>query len=167
MAELSCKESTLGLKENAHAFRAPFRRSTFLHRQKRRTMVSYIKSNRSFGASRSAPSDPSAVSTFSDRPQLLPGTLLSSDSPPSLIPAPSPPPPFPLLVRGLWLTLRSAKDVQDPVHLDIPPSSPPPRALNCGRCMVASVNFCRSSSCLDIILSMRRKCEGVSGACRD
>ena len=166
MAESSCEESTLGLKENAHAFRAPFRR-TFLHRQKRRTMVSYIKSNHSSGASRSVPSDLSAVSTFSERPQLLLATLLSSVNQPSLIPAPSPPPPSPLLVRGLWLTPPSAKDVPDPVHPGTPPSPPPPRALNCGRCMVASVNFCRSSSCLDIILSMRRKCGGVSGACRD
>ena len=122
MAESSCKESTLRLKENAHAFRAPFRRSTFLHRQKRRTMVSYIKSNRSSGASRSVPSDPSAVSTFSERPQLLPATSLSSVNPPSLIPAPSPPPPSPLLVRGLWLAPPSAKDVSDPVHPGIPPS---------------------------------------------
>ena len=84
--------------------------------------------------------------------------------PPSHIPAPSPspPPPSPLLVRGLWLTPTSAKDVPDPVQLGIPPSPPPPRAMNCGRCMVASVNFCRSSSCLDIILSIWRKCGGVS-----
>ena len=169
MAESSFKESTLGLKENTHAFRAPLRRS-FLHIQKRRTMASYIKINCSSGASRSAPSNPSAVSKFSERPQLLSATLLSSVNQPFLIsaPFPSPPPPSRLLVvRGLWLTPRSAKDVPDPVHPGIPPSPPPPRAMNYGRCMVAPVNFCRRSSCLDITPSMRQKCGGVFGACRD
>ena len=61
----------------------------------------------------------------------------------------------------------SAKDIPSPVHSGIPPSPPPPRAMNCSRCMAASVNLCRSANCLNNMLSMRRKCGGVSGACHD
>ena len=65
-------------------------------------LVSYLKSNGSSGALKSAPSGPSATSTPSGCPRLQSVSLLSSVNPPSLFPAPFPSPPFLLLVvRGL------------------------------------------------------------------